>query len=95
MNKAEKLVEKAYNTGYSDGYSDSSERWIPVSVLLPSKEDTYLVTVEYDGRDGKKKTVGISDWCGGSFIVYNIFTKARVTAWMPRPKPYEEEKDGN
>lgn len=92
MNKVEKLVEKAYNTGYSDGYSDMSERWIPVSVLLPSKDGEYFVTVEYDDCGKKKKTVGIFDWCGGCFKPSFIFINVRVTAWMPLPKPYEEVK---
>lgn len=81
-----------WEAGYTEGEKAAATKWIPTSVLLPTKEGAYLVTVEYRGCDGKKKTVISSDWCKLGFRVSYIFSEARVTAWMPKPKPYDEEE---
>lgn len=70
--------------------------WIPVSERLPEDGDTYLVTIEYNG-----KVIGVdaasyspvegyidkhwdtfNDWKEDEDSCYH------VTAWMPLPEPY-------
>lgn len=72
-------------------------RWISCTERLPEDGDTYLVTIEYNG-----KVIGVdaasyspvegyidkhwdtfNDWKEDEDSCYH------VTAWMPLPKPYE------
>ena len=74
--------------------------WIPCSERLPEEEGEYLIwCVSYDVTTGNKvtNTYGISyydtqfeAWTG---VHVGGFLWNEVTAWMPLPKPYEEETD--
>lgn len=57
------------------------EAWIPVSERLPKKTGKYLVTV----RNGNVYA-GTFDETSGRF-------QCAATAWMPLPKPYEEQSE--
>lgn len=65
--------------------AQQEQRWIPVSERLPEKDGRYLVTN--------------TQW-GAYEVDWDIFYKEQddwlfgkdVTAWMPLPEPYKEER---
>ena len=65
----------------------SAQQWIPCSEMLPMDEGVYLVTDDSGRVAWVEKSWFM--WCddGSPFWEY-----ANVTAWMPLPKPYKEEK---
>lgn len=58
-------------------------KWIPCSKRMPNKEGVYLVSTP----NGKEK-VDLNYWRGGGWYLF----QGRITAWMPLPEPYEEER---
>ena len=74
-------------------------RWIPCAERLPEDDDTYLVTIEYNGEvigvdaasyspvDGyiDKHWETFNDWKEDDDSCYH------VTAWMPLPEGYNAE----
>lgn len=54
--------------------------WIPVNERLPEENGGYLVTV-------KRGYVTTALWVG------NTENWKEVTAWMPLPEPYKEDKE--
>lgn len=76
-----------------------AERWIPCTERLPKDGDTYLVTIEYNG-----KVIGVDAASYNPFYGYidkhwDTFedwkedddTCYHVTAWMPLPEEYKKE----
>lgn len=59
---------------------EQEPRWIPVSERLPEEDGGYLVAV-------KRGYVTTALWVG------NVENWKKVTAWMPLPKPYKEDKE--
>lgn len=59
------------------------QRWIPVTEKLPEKSGYYLATVNI----GLKKVDVIFFNKGSGFLSSNT-----VTAWKPRPEPYQGER---
>ena len=59
------------------------QQWIPVAERLPNKSGYYLVTV----NEGMKKVDVVFFNNGSGFLMTDI-----ITAWKPRPKPYQKEK---
>lgn len=57
-------------------------RWIPCSERLPDQNGKHLVV-------GRQKAINILKFDGGRW-----YGKWGVVAWMPLPKPYEEDDDG-
>ena len=60
--------------------------WIPVSERLPEKDELVLVTVWND------VSIAWRNIYGGWESAEDMYEKGDVTAWMPLPKPYREEK---
>ena len=61
----------------------SEQRWIPVTERLPEKSGYYLATVDI----GWKIVDVVYFNRGSGFLLSNI-----VTAWKPRPEPYQGER---
>lgn len=70
--------------------------WIPVTERLPDDYDRYLITTD-DGRveiigygytDDLPDEVAFHEWDDEGWQCW----KPNVTAWMPRPKPYEPQE---
>ena len=95
---------EAYNKGYLSwganeiikdiiGKCDSVENkgeWIPVSERLPEKNVWVLVTVEQSGKrfqEIMRRNNYIEAWTDN----IDNYTD-EITAWMPLPEPYKEEK---
>ena len=72
-------------------------RWIPCSERLPEhpeNNDYYLVTIQCEHYDGWDDYVtGFAEWTkhGWDELSYYI-GQIKVVAWMPLPKPYEEDE---
>lgn len=64
---------------------DFAADWTPMSERLPDEGGPYLVC--WDG-----KTVGEGFFINGHFRLYGEIKDHLITAWMPLPKPYKEEK---
>lgn len=60
-----------------------NEKWIPCSERLPDDGEEYLVTVQCDGHS----IVDIDQCFSYGWDDYG----ADVIAWMPLPKPYQED----
>lgn len=72
----------------------SAQQWIPVSEGLPKEKGEYIVTYHPCYWDDVKAEikVGIDSFCGKASWAKR--KHQRVIAWMPKPKPYKEDKDG-
>ena len=61
---------------------------MPWNTTVPDKDGTYLVTVNY-------LYVDIMDYINGHWLHYeddySYDMTNEVVAWMPMPKPYEQE----
>ena len=66
--------------------------WTPVSEGLPKKSEKYFVTV-LDGVN-KRTTIVHYHQMSKSWTLTGRRAYWKVTAWMPRPKPYKEESEG-
>ena len=91
----------------ADGKRGRVMTWIPVEEALPKSQNEYLVTVNFDGdtyveclhygkplmanREVKGECFYDSDDEWGD-VVYDTGTE--VIAWMPLPKPYKAEREG-
>ena len=82
--------DEGYKKGYYQGEKDAAPKWTPVSEGLPDENEDVLVTAVFS--DGQKEVGTLSlnkgKWTNGYFS-YND----AVTAWMPKPKPYEDKKE--
>lgn len=93
-----KIISKAkelqiYNEGYYDGYrlalsEMNAKKWTPVSEGLPDENKEVLVTAVFSDD---QKEVGTLRLIKGKWT--NDFFSYDVIAWMPKPKPYEEEEN--
>jgi len=72
--------------------------WIPCSRELPKKDGQYNVTVKYEHVDGYEDIYSEhGEWVDGHWDAgYGHCGRVeKVLAWMPLPKPYADEKDGD
>lgn len=72
-----------------------TQTWIPVSERLPENYTKVLVT--YRGRviEAKLELVGYDNrrmWNSDSLTYLEDATNGNVTAWMPLPQSYREDK---
>lgn len=81
---------KGFTEGYEEGQKDAAPKWTPVSEGLPEENKEVLVTVVFSDIQTEVGTLCLhkGKWTNGDFNYNDV-----VTAWMPLPKPYEEEKD--
>lgn len=68
-----------------------TEKWIPVTERLPEKDGDYIVTYLWIGTYSGEayRETGIDEWKKGGWI--DIPQTYEVTAWIPLPKPYQED----
>ena len=64
-------------------------KWIPCSERLPKKEGFYLVTLGY--KHGAETTIRFFRIEDGKRY-WSIWGNENITAWMPLPDPYTEDK---
>lgn len=69
---------------------DFTGNWIPVTEALPDDDDLVLVTCQ--AKNGNRSINRA--YYDGQFW-HGSGSMSGVTAWMPLPKPYKEEQDGN
>lgn len=81
-NLKKETIESALN--HVDKYT--IREWIPVSERLPKEDGRYLC-------DWQGMRVGTCYFHKGHFRVYGDIKDKYVTAWMPLPKPYEEDNE--
>lgn len=77
---------------YPEQWKELFPQWIPVNKELPKKDGEYLVTVGGEATFPDVDTAWFyhGHWFTLSIHPYNQCT-VKVIAWMPLPKPYEEE----
>ena len=65
-------------------------RWIPVTERLPVNHDEVIISLK-----GYEKTITASYIATKNFFagVFHDHPIEEVTAWMPLPEPYKEDKD--
>ena len=87
-------LQNAYNHGYFEGIQKGFEKggeqkWIPVSEWLPKKDGRYQVT----RHDYVTNTEFVDILWYEENLWWNRHSTGNyaVTAWMPLPKPYEDE----
>lgn len=76
-----------------------ASEWIPCSERLPDKNDTYLITVSSYDETASIEYIAV-DHCNsdGGFLHFETKKNPKaksgkvVTAWMPLPEPYKENK---
>lgn len=67
-----------------------AEKWIPVTERLPEEDTNVLVTM-VKGRH--KVMYAKYDRQLQKFCIGNYIRSKYVTAWMPLPEPYKEDKE--
>lgn len=71
-------------------------KWIPVEERLPEEDVIVLVTVSgFYSHFTFSNTIELGNLCSdGSWFIegYPDWDNPEVTAWMPLPEPYQEEK---
>ena len=70
---------------------DAAGEWIPMAKRFPEESGRYLVTI----YDGATTMATVARWLPRAKAWEMTGRRAHyyVTAWMPLPKPYEEESD--
>ncbi len=66
-------------------------QWIPVAERKPDKRDVYLVTLD----DGCCPITYVALWQDNAWVSADdifLLGDTEITAWMPRPRPWEGEK---
>ena len=101
-NKKDELIERlaAYeDTGLTPEEIErlkEQHRWIPVEERLPEEDVIVLVTVSgFYSHFTFSNTIELGNLCSdGSWFIegYPDWDNPEVTAWMPLPEPYQEEK---
>ena len=87
------IHSEEYNKGFEEGYckgkKDAAPKWTPVSEGLPDENKDVLVTVVFPDGQEEVGTLSLDKgkWTNGYFSYNDV-----VTAWMPKPKPYEGEE---
>ena len=93
------IPSEEYNSRFAvmNAPTINPQKWIPVSERLPSDEDydeTFTVTIQCEHYDGWDDYVtGYADWTPHGWDIQSCYIgQIKVIAWMPLPKPYEENK---
>lgn len=72
-------------------------RWIPVTERLPDREEYIANNGRFIVSDGERSYSEYFDIydkeCFGEPTMYGFRVDRVVAAWMPLPKPYEEDKE--
>ena len=96
--KCSEITVDGYADGFSDGYAQGQkdvqleQKWTPVSENSPdTRKEVLLTTIAIDRpvigrmwRDGS--------WSASIYDEGDDLKADEVVAWMPLPKPYEEDK---
>lgn len=70
-----------------------SGRWIPVEERLPEEDDRVILCTKHGTVKGGTYTERYGYAMRKGFFTENCFEELRdVTAWMPLPRPYQEEE---
>lgn len=83
IQKIQELEQAQLDKAFSLGREDAKPQWIPVAKRLPEDGGYYIVT-ENISEDGDK-------WVGLRWYSTVNGWKFEPVAWMPLPKPYQEE----
>ncbi len=73
-------------------YEGDQEEWIPVTERLPEEKGQYLVAIE-DNEGCLIETTKAFYELNGLWSSPFFYMSDVVTAWMPLPEPYKEDKD--
>ena len=84
---AYEIAVKAANKAFENRWIQWVE-WIPCSDRLPDSNGEYLVTIECEGFT----CVDTDTYSCYGWKAYGIDSVGCVIAWMPLPKPYQEDK---
>ena len=102
MEKAADVIEELQNK-LNLWRQDKIRRWIPVSDRLPDRPGSFLCTVYGDSIGENYVTIcdyscrpwhAVTGWFCHAGQRYLEDVTNDVIAWMPLPKPLEEETDG-
>ena len=72
----------------ADEYAEEHKEWISCSERLPEKSEWYVVTVNVENEP-----VVYLRWYS-ELHGWNWDKQNKTIAWMPLPKPYREESEG-
>ena len=85
---------KGFDEGYNKGKEDATLKWIPVLKHLPKNDDQVIISIRDNSGDN---VLYYSDfgWYLEEAKCWIVDNEQRrdIIAWMPKPKPYKEEKN--
>lgn len=99
---ARRVAFEAYATGWNlkakeiESVTPKPCVWIPVSERLPDDDGYFLATVGSFGIDPSETTCHELNWFKGKWYLTSdeMIEMGPVIAWMEKPEPYQEVKDG-
>lgn len=69
-----------------------AQQWIPVTQSLPTQYGSYLVSMRDDAFVYWQVCISTFNQKDKKWSFYDNSFGMKVTAWMPMPEPYKEEK---